>query len=170
MIAEAWISVSRSGHWTRLSSAQQEAKKPRDAAALAALGRAASLGARRRSRSPWPRCLRSRSSARRARRLILSGAASSAPRRRRATAPALELGLGLGRAGSTGRVLELLQVDAVLGELGLEHVGGLGHLGVVLGARLARRAGLDALASDCAWRLRRCSAFRCARVFATLAG
>ena len=28
VIADAWIRVSRSGHWTRLSSAQQEMKNP----------------------------------------------------------------------------------------------------------------------------------------------
>jgi hypothetical protein len=40
--AEAWTSVSRSGHWTRLSSAQQESRKPM-------------TGPRRRSAfSAWP--------------------------------------------------------------------------------------------------------------------
>ena len=45
--AEAWISVSRSGHWTRLSSAQQEARKPITPPRWRSTG--ASLGARRRS-------------------------------------------------------------------------------------------------------------------------
>ena len=35
--AEAWIKVSRSGHWTRFSSAQQEAMNPADGAALSLL-------------------------------------------------------------------------------------------------------------------------------------
>ena len=50
VIAEAWIRVSRSGHWTRLSSAQQEAKNPRTpprwrfSAGAGSFGRPAALG------------------------------------------------------------------------------------------------------------------------------
>ena len=87
VIAEAWISVSRSGHWTRLSSAMQEAKNPRTPPRWRFSAGAGSLGARRRSES-LARCLRSFSSWRRARRLILSagsaafgGAPTSALRR-----------------------------------------------------------------------------------------
>ena len=58
VIAEAWIRVSRSGHWTRLSSAQHDAMKPMTPPRWRSAG--ASLGARRRSDS-FARCLRSRS-------------------------------------------------------------------------------------------------------------
>ena len=122
VIAEAWIRVSRSGHWTRLSSAQQEAKKPRTPPRWRS-GWAGALGARRFSES-LARCFRSRSSCRRARRLILSAGSSGAPTSARE---------GAGAAGVLARpALELVEVGAALGELGLDHVGRLGDLGVVL--------------------------------------
>ena len=72
--AEAWIKVSRSGHWTRFSSAQQETMNPitgprRRSGASATVRRRFSDSLRRRSRSF--------SSRRRSRRLIRSGAAAT---------------------------------------------------------------------------------------------
>ena len=58
VIADAWISVSRSGHWTRFSSAQQEAMKPMTLPRWRSVG--SSLGALRRSDS-FAAALRSRS-------------------------------------------------------------------------------------------------------------
>ncbi len=128
VIAEAWISVSRSGHWTRRSSAMQEAKNPRTPPRWRFSAGAGSLGARRRSES-LARCLS----------LLLLLAAG----------PAADLVGGLrvlrGRADVRSRrggrfrlvvraALELVEVDATLGELGLDHVGRLADLGVVLGA------------------------------------
>ena len=137
VMAEAWISVSRSGHWTRLSSAQQEAKNPSTPPRWRRSAGACVLGARRFSES-LARCFRSRSSWRRARRLILSAGAASA------AGSAVRGRRGLhGRLGVAGPALELLEVDPALGELGLGYVGGLGDLGVVLGVRLLVALGLD---------------------------
>ena len=71
----------------------------------------------------------------RARREILSaGAASGGASAREGAGGGLGLERRLGLL--VGRVLELVEVDALLGELGLDHVRGLGDLRVVLGARL----------------------------------
>ena len=90
--AEAWISVSRSGHWTRFSSAQQEIKNADDR------GRAGAPAARRApggaSRTPCARCSRSRllRAAGAAADLVRAGASAAA--RRPACATARERGAG----------------------------------------------------------------------------
>ena len=142
VIAEAWIRVSRSGHWTRLSSAQQETKKPRTPPRWRFSATGASRGARRCSDS-LAFCLRSFSAWRWARRLILSAGSASARRRggrhRPARAPARPA------ASAPGLPLELVEVGAALGELGLEHRAAISaDLGVVLGARLLVELGVGA--------------------------
>ena len=140
VIAEAWIRVSRSGHWTRLSSAQQEMKNPITPPRWRFSTGAAAFGARRFSDS-LARCLRSFSAWRWARRLILStgrglggvGRAPTSARRRRR---------GLGRL--VGLAGQLVERDAALGELGLDLVARLADLGVVLGARLLGELGVRA--------------------------
>ena len=129
VIAEAWISVSRSGHWTRLSSAQQEAKKPSTPPRWRRSTGAWVLGARRFSES-LARCF--------AVALLLTAGAAADLVDRLGLRPA-DVGLG----AQPGPTLELLEVDAALGELGLGYVGGLGDLRLVLGVRLFVALGLD---------------------------
>ena len=120
--------VSRSGHWTRLSSAQQEAMNPVTRPRWRSTG--SSLGLRRSSEAcAFACCSRSwRLCSRRVSDFSFGSSSWAACRRRRGRAPAPAGVLALGAEG--------VDVGALLGELGLDDVGRLGHLRVVLGARL----------------------------------
>ena len=134
--AEAWTRVSRSGHWTRFSSAQQETRKPITAPRWRSCGSAAAC---RRFSDSLRRRSRSFSSRRRSLRLIRSGAASGgAPTSARdgagaGSSSAASAGASCAAASSGGAPFSDVEVRSVLGQLRLDHLGRLRHLGALLG-------------------------------------
>ena len=141
--AEAWIRVSRSGHWTRFSSAQQEIEEADHRAALALLrlggGLPALLGLLAAAlallllAAPLP-------SADSIRRRLRGGADVGARRRRRRQV----LGRPAGASAATGPV-NGLEIHTALGQLRLDHLGRFRHLGSLLGTAV-RAAGALRLA------------------------
>ena len=148
--AEAWIKVSRSGHWTRFSSAQQEAMNPAHGAALsllrlggslpALLGLLAALLALLFLAAPLPAAdpVRRR----------LGGDADVGARGRRGGQLLGRFGgrlLGGGRLphGCLRRaLLQRVEVGSMLGQLRLDHLGRLRYLGPLLGTAVGAPARL----------------------------
>ena len=145
--AEAWIRVSRSGHWTRFSSAQQETRKPITAPRWRSCGSAAVC---RRFSDSLRRRSRSFSSRRRSRRLIRSGAASAGTPTSAREGAGARSSSALRRVPPPGRApparlppadsLQRLEVGSVLGQLRLDHLGRLRDLGPLLGTAVGARA------------------------------